>query len=541
MALMFAPLLAAVLAQFTPAPSASASPVAPPSPVASPVTSPSAAPGAPLTLSTTSVNLNPAQQSVVTVTGAAAPLQLTLDRRLVTVAADPAATSVTITASQATGSDVLHVTDANGASAEVNVRVAFNAGTIVPQTTLTVTGNPAQPDWLAQQITQWVTRLTQALPGASVTIGAVTPPSAPLAPGGTAQFSVPVQISGNGQYFDQTATTTVNVQNAPVQPFMPGLLFYDDDPEHVSQDGVLFRGSVTAAQPARIYYYHDNTADPRRLVVALASTGQSPASVQLIHASAGPNIDVMTVGQAVTKKFLLTKNQQEGIVVDLSGDQPYLLTDLTMTSRQLVAGSADIRVLSGGPVEVTVMGVSPGVDPRTLLGGPVLPGDGHHRTGIFSIAGFGADNLRYAVGSDDATVVLGDTDPTPPNVTPSAGGHDYGDYGIVHTIAVTLENPTAEPAAAYLYVQPLAGPARGSFLVDGNPVDIGCVRVPSKYQVTAFDLPPGQSTHVVQTMTDGGSFYPVRLGVTATAPEPSAPPINAPDGCFPKPQAPANQ
>jgi hypothetical protein len=505
------------------------------------VSPPPPSPGAPLTLSTNNVNLNPAQQSVVTVTGAAAPLQLTLDRRLVTATADPAGTSVTITASQATGSDVLHVTDANGANADVNVRIAFNAGTIVAQTTLTVTGNPAQPDWLAQQITQWVTRLTQALPGASITIGAVTPPSAPLAAGATAQFSVPIQISGNGQYFDQSATTTVDVQNTAMQPFTPGLLFYDDDPEHVTQDGVLFRGTVSATQPARIYYYHDNTADPRRLVVALQATGQNPASVQLIHASAGPNIDVMTVGQAVTKKFLLTKNQQEGIVVDLSGDQPYLLTDLPMTSRQLVAGTADIRVLSGGPVEVTVMGVSPGADPRTLLAGPILPGDGHHRTGVFSIAGFGADNLRYAVGSDDATVVLGDTEPTPPNVTPSAGGHDYGDYGIVHTISVTLDNPTAAPAAAYLYVQPIAGPARGSFLIDGNVVDIGCVRVSSKYQITTFDLPPGQSTHVVQTMTDGGSFYPVRLGVTATAPEPSAPPINAPDGCFPKPQAPANQ
>jgi hypothetical protein len=539
---MFVPLFASVLVQFTPTPPASASPApVSPSPVASPVSAPSASPAAPLTLSTTSVNLNPAQQSVVTVTGAEAPLQLTLDRRLVTVTADPAGTSVTITASQATGSDVLHVTDANGASADVNVRVAFNAGTVVGQTTLTVTGNPAQPDWLAQQVTQWVTRLTQALPGASVTIGAVTPLPAPLAAGATAQFSVPIQISGNGQYFDQSATTTVNVQNTPMQPFTPGLLFYDDDPEHVTQDGVLFRGTVTAAQPARIYYYHDNTADPRRLVVALQATGQNPASVQLIHASAGPNIDVMTVGQAVTKKFLLTKNQQEGIVVDLMGDQPYLLTDLPMTSRQLVAGTADIRVLSGGPVEVTVLGVSPGVDPRTLLAGPTLPGDGHHRTGVFSIAGFGADTLRYAVGSDDATVVLGDTEPTPPNVTASADGHDYGDYGVVHTIALTLDNPTAAPAAAYLYVQPLAGPARGSFLVDGNVVDIGCVRVPSKYQVTAFDLPPGQSTHVVQTMTDGGSFYPVRLGVTATAPQPSAPPINAPDGCFPKPQAPPNQ
>jgi hypothetical protein len=530
---MLATILAVVLAQVSPAPSASPSV----SPLTSPGASPSASPGAPLTLSTTSVDLNPAQQSIVTVSGAAPPLQLTQDRRLVTATADSAGTSVTITASQATGTDVLHVTDANGASADVGIRVAFNAGTIVGQTTLTITGDPALPDWLAQQITQWVTRLTQALPGASITIGTVTPPSAPLGPGGTAQVTVPIQISGNGQYFDQTGTTTVDVQNTPMQPFTPGLLFYDDDPEHITQDGVLFRGAVSAAQPARIYYYHDATIDPRRLVVALQATGQSPASVQLIQASAGPNIDVMTVGQAITKKFLLTKNQHEGVVLDLSADQPYLMTDLAMTSRQLVAGTADIRVLSGGPVELTVIGVSPGVDPRTLLAGPVLPGDGHHRTGVFSIAGFGSDNLRYAVGSEDASVVLGDTDPTPPNVTPSAAGHDYGDYGVVHTIAVTLDNPTAAPAAAYLYLQPLAGPARGSFLVDGSVVDIGCVRVPSKYQVTAFDLPPGQSTHVVQTMTDGGSFYPVRLGVTASAPQPSAPPINAPDGCFPKPQA----
>jgi hypothetical protein len=534
---MFAPLFAAaVFVRATP--EAAASPQ--PAPVVSPSSSPTI-PTAPLTLSTNGVDLNPAQQSVVTITGAAPPLQLALDRRLVSVTADPAATSVTITASQATGSDVLHVTDANGATADVAIRVAFNAGTIVPQTSLTVTGDPAQPDWLAAQVTAWVTRLTQALPGASVTIGAVAPPSTPLAPGSAAQFTVPIQIAGNGQYFDQNGTTTVDVQNAPMQPFVPELLFYDDDPEHVTQDGVLFRGTVSAAQPARIYYYHDAATDPRRLVVALQASGPGPASVQLIAASAGPNMDVMTVGQALTKKFLLTKNQREGIVVDLSGDQPYLLTDLSMASRQLVAGTADIRVLSGGPIEITVLGASPGVDPRTLLAGPVLAGDGHHRSGVFSLAGFGSDSLHYAVGGEDATVVLGDTEPTLPNVAPAESGHDYGDYGVVHTIAVSIDNPTSASAPAYVYLQPLAGPARGSFLVDGSPVDIGCVRVPSKYQVAAFDVSPGASTHVVQTMTDGGSFYPVRIGVSATAPEPSAPPISAPNGCFPKPQAASSQ
>jgi hypothetical protein len=178
-----------------------------------------------LTLSTNAVNLNPAQQQVVTLTGATPPLQLTLDRKLVVVSADPGGTSLTIAATQATGTDVLHVSDASGASADIAIRVAFNAGTIVPQTTLTITGDPAQADWLAQEVTDWVTRLTQAMPGAQVTVGTVAPSPSPLGSGGTTQFVVPIQIAGNGQYFDQSGSTTVTVQNTPLQPFLPGLLF----------------------------------------------------------------------------------------------------------------------------------------------------------------------------------------------------------------------------------------------------------------------------------------------------------------------------
>ncbi|HET6275899.1 MAG TPA: hypothetical protein VFE16_08235 [Candidatus Cybelea sp.] len=496
-----------------------------------------ATPGA-LTLSTSSVALNPAQQQVVTVSGAAAPLVATLDQKLVNVTVSADATSVTITATQATGNDVLHLVDAGGARADLPIRVAFNAGTIVPQTTLTVTGDPAEPDWLAARVGNLVARLTQAMPDAHVTIGAVSEPAAPLEPGGSTEFTVPVQIAGNGQYFDQSGTTTVSVQNVAMQPFLPELLFYDDDPEHVSTDGVLFRGSVTAAQPARLFYYHDAAADPRRLVVVLTSESQDPTSVQLVDASAGPNMDVMHVGQTLTKNFLLTKARGEGIIVALAQDDAYVLKDLPMSARQLVTGAVDLRVLSGGPVVVTVLALSAGVDPPTLLASPVLPDDGHHRTGVFKIAGFGSDSLTYRAGGPDVTLVVGDTDPTPPSLDPAASGHDYGDYGVVHSIDLTMSNPGTEPSTAYLFLKPLAGPARGGFLIDGTLVELGCVRLPSPYQVASFALAPGQTSRVlIQTMTDGGSFYPAQIGVTATAPQPSAPPITAPDGCFPKPQA----
>lgn len=470
--------------------------------------------------------------------GATPPLQTTLDQRLVTASAAADGTSVTVTATQATGNDVLHLVDANGSQADVSIRVAFNAGTIVPQTTLTVTGNPADPAWLAQQVNGWVARLTKAMPGAQTTLGTASPSPAALAAGESAEFVVPVQIAGGDQYFDQSGTTTVDVQNVALPPFVPERLFYDDDPEHVDRDGVLFRGTVSATQPARLYYYHDAATNPRRLIVVLAASSQDPTQVHLVAASAGPNMDVMHVGQTLTKNFMLTKTQQEGVVVSLAQDEPYLLADVPMAPRQLVSGTVDLRVLSGGPVVVTVLAASAGVDPRGMLNSALLAGDGHHRTGVFDIATFGSGALNYTAGGADATLVIGDTEPTPSNVDPSAPGHDYGDYGVMHSIALNLSNPGASPATAYLFMRPFAGPARGGFLIDGNFVDVGCVRESVPYQVTSFELNPGQTYRgVVRTMTDGGSFYPVQIGVTATPPQPSAPPISSPDGCFPKPQA----
>ena len=526
-------LMAGVLAA-QPAP-ASPSPETPlsPAPSASPL--PGAPPTGSLSVTPSAVNLNPAQQRVVTVSGATAPLTATLDRKLVTVTVDPNATSVTIDASQATGDDVLHLADANGAQADIPIRVAFNAGTIVPQTTLTVTGNPADPDWLARQVRAWVARLTPALPGAQTTVGSVDVPSQALPPGGQQQFTVPVQVTSDGRYFDQTGQTTVDVQNVAAEPFAPTLLFYDDDPEHITADGVLFRGTVTAAEPARLYYYHDNYGDPRRIVVLLSTEGADPAQVHLIDAPAGPNADVMQVGHAVSRDFLLYKPLNEGIEVQVAPGAPFTLRDVPMTTRQGVAGSVDVRVLSGEPVTVTVLAASPGIDPRSLLAAAPLPGDGHQRNGVFRLTGFGSDALTYAVGGADAKLVIGDRDPTPPSADPNASGHDYGDYGVAHRVDLTLSNPTDTAATAYLYFRPIAGIARASFLVNGSLVELGCVRQPVPYQIAALTLPPGQTHAALETMTDGGSFYPVEVGVTATPPAPTAPPISAPDGCFPKP------
>jgi len=114
-------------------------------------------------------------------------------------------------------------------------------------------------------------------------------------------FGVPVTVLGGDQYLDVSDVMRVTVQHVAAQPFSPTILYYSDDPERIVNDGVLFRGTVTAGTPVRLYDYHENGTDPRRLVVVLSTTSTAPTTAQMVESFAGPNIDVMGVGHAVAR------------------------------------------------------------------------------------------------------------------------------------------------------------------------------------------------------------------------------------------------
>ncbi len=194
---------------------------------------------------------------------------------------------------------------------------------------------------------------------------------------------------------------------------------------------------------------------------------------------------------------------------------------------------------------LSVLAVSPGVNPALLLDGPLLPSDGKGRMGTYSLVGYGTQTLAYAALGQEVSATIGDREPTVPKVAPADPGKNLGDYGVLFTLNVALSNPTDLPQVAYLYESPRGGPARASYQLDAEPVpiEIGCATSaksatapPHRYLIRAFSLAPHASeTHVIRTMTDGGSNFPLIIGVSPVAPEPTAPPISAPDGCFPKP------
>lgn len=543
---MFVSVLLAVLIQATAPPSPPPLLTPQPSPSVVPSASPSVTPlpsASPLAASPAQVSLHPSQTGTVSIVGGSGPYTASVSAPIVTVSIDQTARTLTVTASAQTGTATITLNDSNGSALQIPVRVALDAGSVPPVLALRITGTQPDARWLSLQVQKLVTRAATLQPGSVVQVGTFTLPPA-LGPGATAAIPVAVHIAGGQQYFDVDTTSTVELQNVAAAPFSPAVLFYDDDPEKIAQTGVLFRGRVDPAQPARLYYYHENTLDDHDLAVVLSSN--AAATVQLIDASAGPNADVMSVGHAVSRDFLQQKPLNEGIVVDVDAQGPYLADYFPMHRLDGAAGSVGIRVLSGGAVTVTVLALPPQADLSAAqlaayLSQPRLPGDGHHRTGAFSIVNYGQESIAFTAPGPDAMVQYGAQSPPPANVPndPVPTGHDYGEYGVLRTMTFQIDNPLDQPQTLYLYERPLGGPVRSSFLVNGQLVQLGCARVPNRYQIgDPIVVQPGAKLSLpVQTMTDGGSNYPLEVGLTATPPQPTVPPMTAPDGCFPKPQA----
>ncbi len=517
----------------------------PPSPVPSPTSSPSPiasqAPSAQLSAQPFAADhLYPGGVLPVAVANSLGSIGVSIDNPIITWNIDQNAHVVTLTAGQTLGRGVLTISDGSAQRILIPVRVAVDAAKLLSQTlSVQYTGNPVDLSWLQQTVQRSILRNVQLQPGVQAQTSFNLP--AALAPGSIGAFDAQVQVAGSDNYYPMSGLVNVNLQNVAAQTFAAPVLFYDDDPEHIRMEGVLYRGHIDPATPARLYYYHDDNAQPRDLAVVF-SAPSGASTVQLIDASAGPNIDVMQVGHAVTRDFLSRKPINEGLVITVAPESPYIAQRFAMQPLNGVAGNIDVRILSGGALDVTVLAVAQNTPDSAipgLLTQPKLPGDGHHRTGVFNIDGYARDTLAYRVGGDDVSLDYGLH--SPPTLEPP-DGRDFGEYGVWRTLNFSVTNPTGRTAALYLYEQPMGGPVRSNFLVTAfgatRAIEIQCARAAEHYQIgDAIQTPPGASSIQIQTMTDGGSFYPLEVGLTAAPPSPNPPPITAPNGCFPKPQA----
>lgn len=313
-------------------------------------------------------------------------------------------------------------------------------------------------------------------------------------------------------------------------------LLYSDDPEYVAQDGLLFRGAATVAagSAARVYLYHVLQDPAQRLALIVESTGAG-SQVRWLGGAAAGDAKPVYVGHRATVEYLRARKAQASSTAAVAPGAPLIVpvtpsavlaanADSTAPGRPLVQAIYDLRVLSGDPVRVSVVAVHPGADPL-VAAAQALPGDGYHRRGEFSLAGVAPVRLRFTVGDPcDADHACAPFSAGMASLPELHGGRPLGgEYGVLRPVELTMTNPTAAPRDVYLYEQAGTAGVTTTIAFDGDdaPTEVPCLAdLDGHYLVKRFTVPPGPKPLVVTGafLTDGGSHFPLELGLTAIPP-----------------------
>ncbi|MFY9780917.1 MAG: pilus assembly protein N-terminal domain-containing protein [Candidatus Baltobacteraceae bacterium] len=447
------------------------------------------------------------------------------DPKIVAASVDQG-TRTLVLAGKGLGSTVVTVQDERGMTRDVPVRVAYAAGTIAPQASIRVTGNPATQYFIKELAAQAAIKAAVARPGATVfALPDDVPVENTLPPDDVTTAAVPVTIQGT-DYVNVTGTTLVRVENFAQPNIRPRSLLVSDFPETLKENGILFTADLTAQAAERFLYYHYNPPGQpdRRVVLKVQNSSAQPALVQFISGMAGPGPYEMEVGHLSTQRFLVRLTQNEGSVVQIPGGATITLVDQPLPARMVVSNLLQLREIDGGPLHLTLVAQ----DANDPIDGAVpdaqlLVGDKPHARGIYPIPEFYFD-YNYDAQAPELEIPIGQI-PLPNLVE---GQTLSGDYGVLQSITIRIINNDRHNARQIaLYANPRGGGATGTFIIDRVLVQAHKMQPFGHYKLRQYTIPPGSYVRTeVVTMPEGGSSYPLRLVV---APDDGSPPPGAPD------------
>ncbi len=425
------------------------------------------------------------------------------------VVADQSAQTITLTG-RAPGSATLVVTDQRGLSANVPVRVAYLAGSVGTSASIRITGDPASVSFVRSEALRAALALVQARAGAQVV--ASTDQIAydkPLAQDDIADVAVPILLQGEA-YFPVDAVTHVLVQNLAAPKITPDSLMVSDFPEKLTANGVLFTADLKRDRPSRFLYFHYNPpGEPdRRVVLRVQNLSPEPAILQYISGSGGPDPNEMAAGHAATYEFLKHLAQNEGRVIVLPGNGTMNLSEQALPAKDIACTLMQLRVLDGGTVHMDLFAQNASSPPdEQLANEELLTGDHPHARGIYDIPEFHYSRL-WNVNEDVLELPLGEI-PLPNSLHGEALA---GDYGVLQSFVIKVQNPGAQPVPIAIYENPRGGRATGSYLIDGVLIQSHQVPAFSRYKVRQYVVPARGFVRVtIETIPDSGSSYPVRL------------------------------
>jgi hypothetical protein len=464
----------------------------------------------PITVTPAAAQVPVGSAADVAVGSAISPLTAVVrDPSLAAVTIDQSSQRITISG-KAPGATVVTVTDVRGLRRDIPVTIAYYAGAIAPHVSLMLTGDPASADFVRDQVARAVREATQLRPGAQ---GIVSSDDVSfrgvLNQDDVASFDVPVLIQGNN-LLEVDGKTHVDVQNVAVPRISPDSLMVSDYPERLTENGMLFTADLRSEQPSRFLYFHYNPPGQpsRRIVLRAQNLSREPSIVQFISGRGGPSSNEMEVGHTATKRFLVNVVQNQGRLLTLAGNSTTEIFVQDLPPGNIVCNLLQLRVLSGGNVHLTLFAQnadeSPGAE---IASAELLEATRQHARGIYPIAEFHFAS-EWKVNGDYLELPVGEL-PLPNNLR---GQALRGDYGVLQSFVVNVENPQASPQAVAIYENPRGGRSTGTYLIDGVLVQSHQVPPYSRYKVRQYVVPAHGFVRItIVTMPEAGSSLPLRL------------------------------
>lgn len=391
--------------------------------------------------------------------------------------------------------------------AQLGISVRPAAGVIPLAVEVAVTGTPATTNLIREAILRRLEETVRREPGAAMDLGPIAI-EGPLAPAASTATAVAVEI--RSPYAGPVrGTVAVKVTNQPLALVDPAVLLVSNRPETITGNGLLFQETLIRDKPARLLYHHMNgtPSQTRVLKVTLTNPGGATARVHYLSGIAGPSPDPIHVGFSSTARFLDALLANRGYFVEVPPRGNTAFTAYTLVPMALVSGVMQFQVTEGGPVDLVVHVRLPWLLDRTVttdLGPWAFP----HPRGTFP--GSVVEIVREQPAHEPAH--LADLGVMSGLVDVRTGEPLVGDYGVLYRVLLRLTNPTGREVATVLTATAAGGLARGLFLVDGTPTDVGLMRPGEQRTVAVLTVAPGGTRDVLLvTMPVAGSFYPVRL------------------------------
>jgi hypothetical protein len=512
-----------VCAQSTPEPTITATPFAQPLVSMSPSASPSALPSGPtetpsptptptlppITASPAAAFVPVGSTQTITVQGSLGNLTaVAASTAFFTMTVDQNTRAVIVTGT-APGSTSITISDSRGVSTTVGVRVAFPAGALPGSITLPITGDPASRDYLRDLVTRTIVRYTQVRPGAQAIVTADDVPlPGDLAQDMSASFDVPVLIQGE-QYFDVNGTVHVTLNNIAVPRISPDILMVSDYPEKLTENGTLFSADLKREVPSRFLYFHYNPPGQpdRRIVLVAQNQSNEPATLQYISGRGASKYE-MEAGHNATKDFLVDVVQNQGRLLQIPANATQVIAQQNMPAGAIVTNLLQLRVLEGSTVHLTLVAQNASDDPETALTtGQLLTSTVKHARGIYTVPEF---HFATQWNVNDAYLELPIGQLPLPNSL--AGEALSGDYGVLESFVVNVQNPLRTPQSIAIYETPRGGHATGTYLIDNVLVQSHQTAAFTRFKVRQYVIPAKGFVRVtIVTMPEAGSSYPLNL------------------------------